>query len=336
LNNSKNKQSRDSSYKGGRIKDSLSQGKQTIQTIRIATRNSPLALWQANYVRDRLLSEYADLKVKIIGMTTKGDQILDKSLSKVGGKGLFLKELEDALLNDRADIAVHSMKDVTVDLPKGLEITCVFEREQANDAFVSNRFHSLRELPQGAVVGTSSLRRKAQLRHHFPELNIQDLRGNVNTRLSKLDAGEYDAIILAAAGLIRLGFASRITDLIDYQDSLPAVGQGIVGVECRQYDENIIQFLQPLNDENAQICLTAERSLNAQLDGGCSVPIAGYAQLKNGTLHLKGIVGDVETGELLIAQAEGLPEEAEVMGIQVAKDLLAQGAEAYLEKARKN
>ena len=306
----------------------------TLEKIRIATRNSPLALWHVNYVRDQLLSNYSNLPVEIIGMTTKGDQLLDKSLSKVGGKGLFLKELEDALINDRADIAVHSMKDVTVELPEGLEIACVFEREQANDAFVSNHFHSLRELPQGAVVGTSSLRRKAQLKHHFPHLKIQDLRGNVNTRLSKLDAGEYDAIILAAAGLIRLGFANRIADLIDYHDSLPAVGQGIVGVECRANDESIVKLLQPLNDENAQICLAAERSLNAHLEGGCSVPIAGYAQLKNQTLHLKGIVGDVETGALLIAKAKGHPKEAEAMGVEVARDLLAQGAQAFIEKSK--
>ena len=306
----------------------------TEKTVRIATRNSPLALWQANFVKDRLLSEYPEIQVDIIGMSTKGDQILDRSLSKVGGKGLFLKELEEALLNDQADIAVHSMKDVTVDLPEGLQIPCVFAREQPQDAFVSNQFSTLSELPKGAVVGTSSLRRRAQLKHHFPHLKVAQLRGNVNTRLSKLDNGEFDAIILAAAGLIRLGFEDRIASKIDVNDSLPAVGQGIVGIECREDDEFIQQLLKPLNNSRSQTCLTAERSMNACLEGGCSVPIAGFAELNGEQLQLKGIVGDIETGRLISASAAGIADEANDLGVQVANDLIAQGAMAMIEKAK--
>jgi hydroxymethylbilane synthase len=302
--------------------------------LRIATRNSPLALWQAHYIRDRLLNEHDGLAVEIVGMTTKGDKILDRSLSKVGGKGLFLKELEEALLDGRADIAVHSMKDVTVDLPKGLEISCVCERETPNDAFVSNRFKSLHEMPDGAVVGTSSLRRKAQLTHHFPQLQIRELRGNVNTRLKKMDDGEYDGIILAAAGLLRLGFDKRIATLIETEDSLPAVGQGIVGVECREGDQVVKELLAFLNDKESEICLKAERKMNECLDGGCSVPIAGFAELNGDTILMRGVVGDVENGHLLHATAQGLASHAESIGEQVAIDLLSQGAQALIAKAR--
>lgn len=302
--------------------------------LRIATRNSPLALWQAHYVRDRLQAAHPKLIIEIVSMTTKGDQILDRSLSKVGGKGLFLKELEEAILDDRADIAVHSMKDVTVDLPEGLGICCVCERETPNDAFVSNNFKTLSELPAGAIVGTSSLRRRSQIKHHFPQLDIQDLRGNVNTRLRKLDEGQYDAIILAAAGLIRLGFEERIADLIDIQNSLPAVGQGIVGIECRQDDERVKSLLQVLNDADSEICIAAERKLNQCLDGGCSVPIAGFAQLKNGVLTMKGAVGDIQNGDLLIAEAQGRPDQAVELGERVAQNLLSQGAEAFIAKAK--
>ena len=302
------------------------------RTLRIATRNSPLALWQAHYVRDRLFAQYNNLEIEIVGMTTKGDKILDRSLSKVGGKGLFMKELEEALLDDRADIAVHSMKDVTIDLPSGLEIACVCERETPNDAFVSNTFSDLKGLPEGAVVGTSSLRRKAQLMHHFPALRIQDLRGNVNTRLKKLDDGEYDAIILAAAGLIRLGFENRIAALISTNDSLPAVGQGIIGIECRSQDKAVKELLLCLNDENAEICLSAERTMNRRLDGGCSVPIAGYAELDGQKLTMRGIVGDIDNGDLLHASATGAVNQAERLGKEVANQLLLQGAKALIEK----
>ena len=302
--------------------------------LRIATRNSPLALWQAHYIRDRLQASHSDLEVEIVGMTTKGDQILDRSLSKVGGKGLFMKELEEALLDGRADIAVHSMKDVTVDLPEGLEISCVCERETPNDAFVSNHFKALSDLPEGAVVGTSSLRRSAQLKHHFPHLIIEGLRGNVNTRLRKLDEGQYDAIILAAAGLIRLGFEERVAALIDIENSLPAVGQGVVGVECRIDDVRAKDLLAVLNDKESEVCIAAERRMNARLEGGCSVPIAGFAQLQGGILTLRGAVGDVENGNLLSAQAQGSSDQAIELGEQVANALLAQGAKDLIEKAK--
>ena len=306
----------------------------SVKTLRIATRNSPLALWQAHFIRDQLLAKYEQLDVEIVGMTTKGDQILDRSLSKVGGKGLFMKELEEALLDGRADIAVHSMKDVTVDLPEGLEVSCVCVRETPNDAFVSNNYHSLHELPAGSVVGTSSLRRRAQLKHHFPQLEIKELRGNVNTRLRKLDDGEYDAIILAAAGLIRLGFEDRIADLIAIKDSLPAVGQGIVGIENRADDIEIKQLIAVLNDKQAEICIAAERRMNQSLDGGCSVPIAGFAQLDGETLSMQGVVGDIETGQLLSASVQGEAKNAAEIGQQVAQQLIDQGAKALIAKAR--
>ena len=305
-----------------------------MKTLRIATRNSPLALWQAHFIRDQLLAAHKQLSVEIVSMTTKGDQILDRSLSKVGGKGLFMKELEEALLDGRADIAVHSMKDVTVDLPEGLEVSCVCERETPNDAFVSNKYRSLHELPAGSVVGTSSLRRRAQLKHHFPQLEIKELRGNVNTRLSKLDGGEYDAIILAAAGLIRLGFENRIADLIAIEDSLPAVGQGIVGIENRVDDTKIKQLLMVLNDTNSEVCIAAERRMNQCLDGGCSVPIAGFAQLEGDTLIMQGVVGDVESGQLLKASAQGEAIDAVELGQQVAQQLIDQGAKTLIAKAR--
>lgn len=306
----------------------------SVKTLRIATRNSPLALWQAHFIRDQLLAKYEQLDVEIVGMTTKGDQILDRSLSKVGGKGLFMKELEEALLDGRADIAVHSMKDVTVDLPEGLEVSCVCARETPNDAFVSNNYHSLHELPAGSVVGTSSLRRRAQLKHHFPQLEIKELRGNVNTRLRKLDNGEYDAIILAAAGLIRLGFEDRIADLIAIKDSLPAVGQGIVGIENRADDIEIKQLIAVLNDKQAEICIAAERRMNQSLDGGCSVPIAGFAQLDGETLSMQGVVGDIETGQLLSASVQGEAKNAAEIGQQVAQQLIDLGAKALIAKAR--
>ena len=306
----------------------------SVKTLRIATRNSPLALWQAHFIRDQLLAKYEQLDVEIVGMTTKGDQILDRSLSKVGGKGLFMKELEEALLDGRADIAVHSMKDVTVDLPEGLEVSCVCARETPNDAFVSNNYHSLHELPAGSVVGTSSLRRRAQLKHHFPQLGIKELRGNVNTRLRKLDDGEYDAIILAAAGLIRLGFEDRIADLIAIKDSLPAVGQGIVGIENRADDVEIKQLIAVLNDKQAEICIAAERRMNQSLDGGCSVPIAGFAQLDGETLSMQGVVGDIETGQLLSASVQGEAKNAAEIGQQVAQQLIDLGAKALIAKAR--
>lgn len=302
-------------------------------TLRIATRESPLAMWQAHYIKDELQAAHPDIKIDIIGMTTKGDQILDRALSKVGGKGLFMKELEEALLAGRADIAVHSMKDVTVELPEGLEIAVVCEREQPYDAFVSNNYATLSELPDGAVVGTSSLRRQTQLMHRYPKLVFKDLRGNVNTRLQKLDDGVYDAIILAAAGLIRLGFEQRIAQMIPVSLCLPAIGQGIVGVECRSDDQRVKELLSALHDANADYCITAERAMNKALEGGCQVPIAGHAVLQGDSINLQGSVGDIDNGVLLQASASAKLADAESLGIMVADDLIRQGARDLIRKS---
>ncbi|PSS48612.1 hydroxymethylbilane synthase [Pseudomonas sp. BBP2017] len=299
--------------------------------IRIATRKSALALWQAEYVKARLEQAHPDLRVTLVPMVSRGDKLLDSPLSKIGGKGLFVKELETALLENQADIAVHSMKDVPMDFPEGLGLYCICEREDPRDAFVSNTFKSLDELPAGSVVGTSSLRRQAQLLSRRPDLEIRFLRGNVNTRLAKLDAGEYDAIILAAAGLIRLGFEARITSGISVDDSLPAGGQGAVGIECRSADSEIHALLAPLHHQDTADRVTAERALNKHLNGGCQVPIACYAVLEGDQLWLRGLVGEPSGGKLLTAQARAPRRAAEALGVQVAEDLLKQGAEDILK-----
>ena len=305
-----------------------------MKSIRIATRNSPLAMWQANYVKRRLEEEHQDLLVEIVGMTTKGDQLLDRSLVAVGGKGLFLKELEVSLMAKETDIAVHSMKDVPVTLPKGLEIAVVCEREDPRDAFVSNSYQNLYALPKGAKVGTSSLRRIAQLKSAFPTLEFLELRGNVNTRLRKLDEGDYDAIILATAGLKRLGFEDRIKQYITPEICLPAVGQGIVGIECRSDDEQTKALLAPLHSIESEIALAAERGLNAALEGGCQVPVGGYAQIQSGKLELRGIVGKTD-GEVILSAndvAQRLTvDQAADLGQRVAEKLLEQGAGEILQ-----
>lgn len=294
--------------------------------IRIATRKSALALWQAEYVKTRLEQAHPGLLVTLVPMVSRGDKLLDSPLSKIGGKGLFVKELETALLENEADIAVHSMKDVPMDFPEGLGLFCICEREDPRDAFVSNTYASLDALPQGSIVGTSSLRRQAQLLTRRPDLEIRFLRGNVNTRLAKLDAGEYDAIILAAAGLIRLGFEERITSAISVDDSLPAGGQGAVGIECRSADSEIHALLAPLHHQDTATRVTAERSLNKHLNGGCQVPIACYAVLEGEQIWLRGLVGDPSGGLLLSAEARAPRGDAEALGVQVAEDLLSQGA----------
>ncbi|QGW79862.1 hydroxymethylbilane synthase [Pseudomonas alkylphenolica] len=299
--------------------------------IRIATRKSALALWQAEYVKARLEQAHPGLLVTLVPMVSRGDKLLDSPLSKIGGKGLFVKELETALLENQADIAVHSMKDVPMDFPEGLGLYCICEREDPRDAFVSNTFKSLDELPAGSIVGTSSLRRQAQLLSRRPDLEIRFLRGNVNTRLAKLDAGEYDAIILAAAGLIRLGFEERITSGISVDDSLPAGGQGAVGIECRSADREIHALLAPLHHQDTADRVTAERALNKHLNGGCQVPIACYAVLEGDQLWLRGLVGEPSGGKLLTAQARAPRGDAEALGVQVAEDLLKQGAEDILK-----
>ncbi|MFI8609366.1 hydroxymethylbilane synthase [Pseudomonas sp. NPDC077649] len=299
--------------------------------IRIATRKSALALWQAEHVKARLEAAHPGLKVSLVPMVSRGDKLLDAPLAKIGGKGLFVKELETALLENQADIAVHSMKDVPMDFPEGLGLYCICEREDPRDAFVSNRYASLDALPAGSVVGTSSLRRQAQLLARRPDLKIQFLRGNVNTRLAKLDAGEYDAIILAAAGLIRLGFEERIRSSLSAEDSLPAGGQGAVGIECRSADAEIHALLAPLHHRETALRVTAERALNKRLNGGCQVPIACYALLEGEQLWLRGLVGQPDGGQLLRAEARAAAADAEALGVRVAEALLAQGAEAILK-----
>ena len=299
--------------------------------IRIATRKSALALWQAEYVKARLEQAHPGLKVSLVPMVSRGDKLLDSPLSKIGGKGLFVKELETALLEQEADIAVHSMKDVPMDFPEGLGLFCICEREDPRDAFVSNTYASLDALPAGAIVGTSSLRRQAQLLTRRPDLEIRFLRGNVNTRLAKLDAGEYDAIILAAAGLIRLGFEDRITASISVDDSLPAGGQGAVGIECRTTDAEIHALLAPLHHADTADRVVAERAMNKHLNGGCQVPIACYAVLEGEQLWLRGLVGEPAGGLLLSAEARAPRADADALGVRVAEDLLNQGAEDILK-----
>ena len=302
----------------------------SIREIRIATRKSALALWQAEYVKACLEQAHPGLLVSLVPMVSRGDKLLDAPLAKIGGKGLFVKELETALLDNQADIAVHSMKDVPMDFPEGLGLFCICEREDPRDAFVSNTFASLDELPAGSVVGTSSLRRQAQLLALRPDLKIHFLRGNVNTRLAKLDAGEYDAIILAAAGLIRLGFGARIRASISVEASLPAGGQGAVGIECRSADAEIHALLAPLHHRETALRVTAERALNKHLNGGCQVPIACYALLQDEQLWLRGLVGQPDGGLLLRAEGRAPAADAEALGVQVAEALLAQGASAIL------
>ncbi|MGC7559890.1 hydroxymethylbilane synthase [Pasteurella sp. PK-2025] len=303
----------------------------TTTTLKIATRQSPLALWQANYVKDRLQQYYPDLQVILVPMVTKGDVILDSPLAKIGGKGLFVKELENALLKGEADIAVHSMKDVPMQFPDGLTLSVICPREDPRDAFVSNTYPSLMALPAGAVVGTSSLRRQCQLKQLRPDLNIHSLRGNVGTRLNKLDHGDYDAIILAAAGLIRLDLAKRITSFLDIEQVLPAVGQGAIGIECRSEDMAVQQLLAPLADQHTTYCVQAERAMNSHLQGGCQVPIAGYASLQDDQLYLRALVGETEGTTMLRAEAKSAVENAQDLGIQVAEMLRQQGADRLLQ-----
>ena len=303
-----------------------------VDTLKIATRKSPLALWQAEYVRDMLLIHHPDLNVELVKMSTQGDKILDTPLAKVGGKGLFVKELEKSLLMEETDIAVHSMKDVPVELPEGLHLSTICPREDPRDAFVSNQYKSFEELPKGARLGTSSLRRQCQLATLRPDLNIIDLRGNVNTRLKKLDEGEYDAIILAAAGLLRLKFEDRITEFLTPEQSLPAIGQGAVGIECRTNDEWINGLLAPLNDQDTALRVTAERAMNLRLQGGCQVPIAGYAELEHGVLLMRGLVGRIDGSEIIRGEIAGPPDDAEHLGRVLADDLLDRGAGKILEE----
>ncbi|GDX07993.1 hydroxymethylbilane synthase [Buttiauxella sp. A111] len=298
--------------------------------LRIATRQSPLALWQAHYVKQRLMANHPQLTVELVPMVTRGDIILDTPLAKVGGKGLFVKELELALLEGRADIAVHSMKDVPVEFPEGLGLVTICERDDPRDAFVSNNFANLDDLPAGSVVGTSSLRRQCQIAERRPDLVIRSLRGNVGTRLGKLDNGDYDAIILAVAGLNRLELQSRIRYALPAEVSLPAVGQGAVGIECRLDDIRTQELLESLNHEETAIRVRAERAMNMRLEGGCQVPIGSYAELSNGELWLRALVGAPDGSILVRGERRGKPEDAEAMGVSLAEELLDKGAREIL------
>ena len=298
--------------------------------IRIATRQSALALWQARHVESRLREAHPGLSIELIPLSTRGDLILDRPLAEIGGKGLFLKELEVAMLDGRADIAVHSLKDVPMELDEGFELGAVLERADAADAFVSNQVERVDQLPQGARVGTSSLRRQAQLRALRPDLTVLDLRGNVGTRLSKLDAGDYDAIILACAGLDRLGEARRIRSRLEPPKWLPAAAQGAIAIEYRSGDARVAALLAPLDDADTSRCVTAERALTRHLQGSCQVPIAAYCIDTDRGLHLAGLVGDARSGRLLRAEASGDAETPDALGREVAELLLAQGARELL------
>lgn len=301
-------------------------------TLRIATRKSPLALWQASHVADLLRAQHPGLNTELVLLSTQGDNIMDVPLAKIGGKALFVKELEQAMLDGRADIAVHSMKDVPMELPPGLSLPVIGERDDPRDALVSNRCRTLAELPAGAIIGTSSLRRAAQLRAARPDLVIRDCRGNVQTRLAKLDANEYDAIILAAAGLKRLGLHDRIAAVLTVEESLPACGQGAIAIECRSDDASTQKLIAPLNHPASALRVRAERALNRHLQGGCQVPIAGYAEFVDAdTLHLAALVAATDGSRVLRAAQQGNADDPERLGVAVAELLLAQGAGRILQ-----
>lgn len=303
-----------------------------VHQLRIATRKSPLALWQAEFVKQKLKYFYPELDIELLGLTTEGDRHIASTLSKAGGKSLFVKELEQALLDGRADIAVHSMKDVPMDFPQGLILAAICERQDPRDVFVSNSYQSLDLLPHGAVIGTSSLRRQCQLLALRPDLKVLPLRGNVNTRLRKLDDGEFDAIVLAAAGLLRLNIGERISSYLALDQCLPAAGQGALGIECREADKDIYQLVSVLNDDASSICVMAERAMSKRLGSGCQVPVAGYAVLQNDQLTLRGMVGKPDGSLLLSVVKTAAKNSAEQLGIQVADSLLEQGAAAILQE----
>jgi len=301
-------------------------------TLRIATRKSPLALWQAEHVKSCLMEAHEGLEVELVTFTTQGDKILDTPLSKIGGKGLFVKELETAILEGKADIAAHSIKDVPMDFPDGLFLSTILEREESCDAFVSNTIDSVQKLPIGATIGTCSLRRQSQLLSKRPDLKIKDLRGNVNTRLKKLDDGDFDAIILACAGLIRLDMADRIKQRVPSSWILPAVGQGAIGLEARIDDEETLSLLSVLNHKDTADRVTAERAVNHRLEGGCQVPIASFAMLDGETLHLQALVGEPDGSKLVEGDISGNRNDAEELGTKLADELLSRGAKEILEK----
>lgn len=300
--------------------------------IRIATRKSPLALWQATHIKQKLEAIDPAITVELLPLTTEGDRLLGTPLATIGGKGLFVKELEQALIEKRADIAVHSMKDVTVSFPPGLILAAICEREDPRDAFVSNQYSHLDEVPTGAIIGTASLRRQSLIRHLRPDLQIVTLRGNINTRLRRLDEAEFAAILLAVAGITRLGMAQRIKHYFDPEQFIPAVGQGALGIECREQDLELISVLQQLNHTPSQICVTAERAMNKALEGGCQVPIACYATISEQQLLLRGLVGKPDGSLILRAEVTGAITIAEALGKQLAEKLQDQGAQKILQE----
>ena len=300
------------------------------EVLRIATRKSALALWQAEFVRDSLMAAHPGLQVELLTLSTRGDKILDTPLAKIGGKALFVKELEEALLDGRADLAVHSMKDVPMELPDGLQLAVILEREDPRDAFVCTNYDTIDTLPQGARVGTCSLRRQCQLKARRPDLEILNLRGNVGTRLGKLDGGDFDAIVLASSGLKRLGLGERITTELAPDIMLPAVGQGALGIECRANDERVECLIAPLDHADSHIRVRAERAMNHRLEGGCQVPIAGYAELSHGVIVLRGLVGRPDGSEVVSGVISGRPGDADELGTVLADDLLSRGADGIL------
>jgi len=302
------------------------------QLLRIATRKSPLALWQAEHVKARLQQAHPGLEVELVTMSTRGDKILDTPLAKIGGKGLFVKELEQGMLEGTADIAAHSIKDVPMEFPEGLHLATILEGEEPCDAFVSNMYASIDELPQGAIVGTCSLRRRCQLLNQRPDLVIRDLRGNVNTRLSKLDNGEFDAIILACAGLLRLEMSERIKQRIPAELILPAVGQGAIGLEAREGDAETLELLSVLDHQTTRYRVLAERALNHRLNGGCQVPIACHGIVEGEDLYLRALVGEPDGSNIISGETRGSVNEAEQLGIELADELLGKGAKAILDR----
>ena len=302
-----------------------------MKKIKIATRRSPLAIWQAEYVKKELIRNHSDIEIQIVRIQTEGDRFLDAPLFDIGGKGLFIKELEEALLSKNADIAVHSMKDVIVELPKGLEISVIMKREDSRDVLISNQYNSIAEIPDNSTVGTSSLRRQSQLKQVNSNILFEDLRGNVETRIGKLDDGKYDAIILAAAGIIRLGLAERITEFISFSHVLPAVGQGAIGIECRTNDETTQQLIAPLNDKYTSLCVLTERAFSRRLNGGCQLPIASHAVIENNQIKVDGLVARLDGSKVIRLQKIGELKDADKIGSSLAEALLDNGADAILK-----
>ena len=306
-----------------------------VKKIRIATRNSPLALWQAKFVRRELIQAHGDIEIELIGMKTEGDRFLDSSLVNIGGKGLFVKELEEALLRNDADIAVHSMKDVVVDLPENLMLHTILKREDSRDVLISNRYKKINVLPDNSIIGTSSLRRQSQLKRLCPNIVLKNLRGNVETRLRKLDDGEFDAIVLAAAGMIRLDLSVRITQFVSDSLLLPAIGQGAIGIECRADDFITQELITPLNHEETSQCVLAERAFSRRLQGGCQLPIAAFATIENTKIILRGLVAKLDGSEIIRSEVRGDISDFENIGISLADLLLERGADVILKSYRK-